>query len=197
MNASKRLIARGALRIAAATALAGLSVAAAPAQQPAAGAGGSTHAAVPSEGQAGREADMPMSLPARRPTKPDATIQAPHFLKMTPAKDRPISLSAPNLMDRNAIGVPAIRHDAAPAAPLLGHVAVRAPAPLSGGGSSLGIRGGEIVPVRVPVAQPLVSSRSAIGGASFARPGTALLPLGGPARPGATSINGTTIRPKH
>jgi len=45
--------------------------------------------------------------------------------------------------------------------------------------------------------QPPVLSHSTIGGASFTRPGPALLPLGGPAKPGATSSNGTSIRPKH
>lgn len=151
-----------AFAIAAAAAAVGFSMRIALAQQPAAGAGGPTHVA---------------------PIRQNTTIQAPHFLKSTPAKERPISLAGPNAMDRNAVAVPALRHDAAPAAPLAGrvagHVAVRS-----------------IVPVRWP-AQPPVSSRNAIGGASFTRPVTALVPLGGPAKFGAANINGTSIRPKH
>lgn len=95
---------------------------------------------------------------------------------------------------RNVIGMP---HTVLPAAPFVGHLAVRAPASQSGGGSSMGMRGAVMVPVRVPGAQPLVSSRNTIGGASFRPAGAALLPLGGPAKPGATGINGTSIRPKH
>lgn len=206
MNGRKpmRLGGRAALLIAAVTALAGVSMRVSLAQQAVTGAGGSTHGA-PGEAKAGKELDIPMSLPAPRPIRQYTTIAAPHFLKMTPAKDRPISLPAPNAIDRNPIGVRLVRHDAAPAAPLLGQIVVRAPAPQPVGGSSLGTRGGEtvLVPVRGSGAQPLVFNRSTIGGASFARPGTALLPLGGPARPGATSIagatsiNGTSIRPKH
>jgi hypothetical protein len=95
---------------------------------------------------------------------------------------------------------PVLRHDAAPAAPavpIVGHVAAHAPAPQPVGGSGLAFRGAQTAPLRLPGAQPLVLNRSTIGGASFTRPGPALLPLGGPAKPGATSINGTSIRPKH
>lgn len=106
-----------------------------------------------------------------------------------------LSIHAPLAQQpRNVIGVP---HTVVPAAPFIGHVAVRPPASQSGGGSSMGMRGAVMVPVHVPAAQPLVSSRTTIGGASFRPAGAALLPLGGPAKPGATSINGTSIRPKH
>lgn len=190
-------IRRIACRIAAVVVLAGLPISAPRAQQPAAGAGGSAHAARPSEGKVSGDDDIPISLPTHRLRKQDSNIQASHFLKAMPTKSRPILSAAPSVGDRNAIGVPVLRHDAVPAAPLVGHVAVRAPAPQSGGGSSLGLRSGGIAPVRVPGAQPLVSSRGTLGGASFSRPGVALLPLGGPAKPGATGINGTSIRPKH
>ena len=91
-----------------------------------------------------------------------------------------------------------LRHDAAPAAsaaPIVGHFAAHAPAPQPLGG--LAFRGAQPAPVRLPGVQPPVLNRSTIGGASFTRSGTALLPLGGPAKLGATSINGTSIRPKH
>ena len=192
-----RPIRRIACRIAAVVLLAGLPISAPLAQQPAAGAGGSAHAARPSEGKVSGGDDIPISLPTRRLHKQDTNIQAPHSLKAMPTKSRPILPAAPSVVDRNAIGVPVVRHDAVPAAPLVGHVAVRAPAPQLGGGSSLGIRSGQIAPVRVLGAQPLVSNSGALGGASFTRPGVALLPLGGPAKPGATGINGTNIRPKH
>lgn len=105
-----------------------------------------------------------------------------------------LSIHAPLAQQpRNRIGVP---HTVVPAAPFVGRVAVRAPAVQSGGGS-MGLRGAVMAPVHVPAAQPVVSSRNTIGGASFRPAGAALLPLGGPAKPGATGINGTTIRPKH
>jgi hypothetical protein len=66
-------------------------------------------------------------------------------------------------------------------------------------GPAAGLGGRGLQPLRmpVPVPRPLVLSRGTINGAAFTRPGTALAPLGGPAKPGATSINGTSIRPRH
>ena len=188
---------RIASRVAAAVVLVGLTLRAPLAQQPAAGASGPSHAAPPSEGKVGGGDDIPIGLPSRRPGKQATNIQAPHFLRMVPAKDRSLVPGGPNAVDRNAIGVAVVRHDAAPAVPLVGHVAVRMPGPQPIGASGSAVRGGETAPVRVPGAQPLVLSRSTIGSASFTRSGAALLPLGGPAKPGATGINGTSIRPKH
>ena len=74
------------------------------------------------------------------------------------------------------------------------HAAARSGAKAGGG---LVIKGVESAPVRVAPAPPPVSSPGTIGGASFTRSGAALLPLGGPAKPAATGINGTSIRPKH
>lgn len=187
---------RAALGIVAAVLAFGASMRAPLAQQGAA-AGGPAHAATSGEGKAGGSDAIPIGLPARRPAGQDINVQAPHFVKMAPAKERALPPAAPNIVERNAIGLPVARRNAPPIAPLPGPIAVRAPVPPSAGGSSSGIRGGEIMPVRVPVAQPLASNRSTIGGAGLARPATALMPLGGPAKPGATSINGTSIRPKH
>lgn len=165
-EALRALIRRVAWRVIAGALLAGLSMPAALAQQPAADANGSAHA---------------------------------QFLKMVPAKHRPLPTGAPNVVDRNAIGVAVIRHDAAPAAPvpLVGGVAVGAPALQPIGAGALAIRGSHAAQVQVPGAAPPVSSRGAIGGASYTRPGMALLPLGGPVKSAATGINGTGIRPKH
>jgi hypothetical protein len=66
-----------------------------------------------------------------------------------------------------------------------------------GPAAGLGNRGLQPKRMPVPLPRPLILSRGTINGAAFTRPGTALAPLGGPAKPGATSINGTSIRPKH
>jgi hypothetical protein len=66
-----------------------------------------------------------------------------------------------------------------------------------GPAAGLGSRGLQSARMPVPVPRPLIVSRGTINGAAFTRPGTALAPLGGPAKPAATGINGTSIRPKH
>lgn len=169
-----------AVRVIAAALLVGFATRTPLAQQPA--AGGSVHAAAPREARRGNEADIQIRLLSHRP--------------MAPAKDRPVLPPGSNIVDRNAIGLPVLRHDPVPPAPLVGHVAVRPLAPQSAGGG-LPVRSGEIAPVRVTGAPPLVSSRGTISGVSFTRPGAALVPLGGPAKPAATGINGTNVRPKH
>jgi hypothetical protein len=188
-------ICRVAWRWAAAVLLAGVPTAAPQAQQPAAGIGGSAHAATPSGARTGGEGGIRIGLPSRQPTKQDPNIQAPQFLRIVPPNERSIGPAESNAIGRDAIGAPVVRHNGVPAAPFIGNSVVRAPIPQSGAGSGLGVRSGGIGVG--PAAQPLASSRGAIGGTSFTRPGATLLPLGGPAKPGATSINGTSIRPKH
>lgn len=56
---------------------------------------------------------------------------------------------------------------------------------------------GIALPQPMPAPHPLVVSRGTIDGTAFTRPGTRLMPLGGAAKPAATGINGTSIRPKH
>jgi len=187
---------RVAVRVIAAALLVGFSPRTPVAQQPAAGGGGPAHAAAPHEGRRGNEADIQIGLSSRRPTKQDTNIAAPHFVQMAPAKDRPVLPPGSNIIDRNAIGIPVLRRDLAPAAPLVGHVAVHPLAPQSAG-VGLPVGSVEISPLRMTGAPPLASSRGAITGASFTRPGTALVPLGGPAKQAATGINGTNIKPKH
>lgn len=189
-------IRRVAWRVIAVVVLAGFSLRAPLAQQPPADSGRSTHAAVPSEGKAGHDNDIPAILRPRRPIQQDTNIQASQFLRTVPAKDRPVLPAGPQGVDRNAIGVAVVRHDPGPAVPPAGHFAVRGPVPEPIGAGAPAVSGRQMAPVRVPGAPP-VWSRSAIGGASFTRPGVALLPLGGPAKPAATGINGTSIRPKH
>lgn len=187
---------RVAVPIIAAALLVGFSTGAPLAQQPAVGFGGSAHAAEPREGKRGNETNIPIGLPSRRPTKQDTNIQAPHFLQMVPTKDRPVLPPGSNI-DRNAIGIPVPHPYVAPAAPLVsGHVAVR-PLASPSAAAGLPVRTGDMAPVHVTGPPPLASSRGTIGGASFARSGAALVPLGGPAKPAATGINGTNIRPKH
>ena len=190
-------IRRAAWRAITVVVLAGCSLRPSLAQQPPADVGGSIHAAAPREGKAGHDDDIPIFLPPRRPTKQGTNIQASPFLKMTPAKDRAVPPAGPQAVDRNAVGVAIVPRDPAPAVPLVGRVASRAAPQQPLGASALALTGGQMAPLRVPGAQPPVWSRSTIGGASFTRPGMALLPLGGPAKPAATGINGTSIRPKH
>ncbi len=169
----------------AAALLAGLSVRASVAQQARLGGGGSAHAPAFGQHRGGGKAGIPLGLPSSRPARPDA---APHFMKIVPA------FPARSNADRNAIGVPVPSHNAAPVGNHAGPITVPGSAPQSGGG--LAVRGGVTAPMHVPGARPLIPSRAGIGGPSFARPGTALVPLGGPAKGGATGINGTSIRPK-
>jgi hypothetical protein len=169
-----------AVRVITAALLVGIATRAPLARQPA--ASGSVHAVAPREGRRSNQADIQIRLLSHRP--------------MAPAKDRTVLLPGSNIVDRNAIGIPVPRHELAPAAPLVDHVAVRPLAPQSAGGG-LPVRSGEIAPVRVTGAPPLVASRGTISGVSFMRPGAALVPLGGPAKPAATGINGTNVRPKH
>jgi hypothetical protein len=174
---------RVATRVIAAALLAGVSTRTPLAQQPAAGAGGPVHAAATREGRRGSEADIQVRLLSRRP-------------QMAPAKDRPVLAPGANIVDRNAIGVPVLRHDQAPTASLVRHVAVR-PLSAQSAGGGLPVRSGDLAPLHGMAAPSSVSSRNTISGASFARSGAALVPLGGPAKPAATGINGTNIRPKH
>jgi hypothetical protein len=129
-------------------------------------------------------------------------FQAPQ-LKMAPAKERPIIHGGANVADHNAIGMPVARPDGGqkPTAPNLGRAATLAPpvspAP-SGAALGLGSSALNAPHVPAPAPRPLVFSRGTInGGAVFTRPGTALAPLGGPAKQAATGINGTSIQPKH
>jgi hypothetical protein len=124
-------------------------------------------------------------------------VQAPK-LKIAPAKDRPAMPPGPNIVERNAIGLPLARPATGQkqAAPIFGPAelhAYPAPAPVAGPARS-GLQPGSMP---VPMPRPLVLSRGTINGAGFTRPGTALTPLGGPAKSAATAINGTSFRPKH
>jgi hypothetical protein len=130
-------------------------------------------------------------------------------LKIAPAKAPPIVHGGSNGVDRNAIGMPIARPDGGqkPTGPNLGRAATLTPpvlplpplppAPL---GAAAGL-GRSVLPaphMPAPAARPLVLSRGSInGGAAFARPGTVLAPLGGPAEHAAAGINGTTIERKH
>jgi hypothetical protein len=180
---------RLALPVAGGALLAGMPAGIALAQQPAAAnAGAATHAAPSGENKGGR------------PQEPQ--------VKFAPAKERSIERSiihgGPNVVDHNAIGISVVRPDGGqrPAAPNLGRaaapVAPIAPVPPTppGGAAGLAGRALEAPHVSAPAPRPLVLSRGTINGASFTRPGTALKPLGGPAKPAATGINGTTFRPK-
>lgn len=165
--------------------LAGVPVELALAQQPAAAnAGAAAHAGPSGDSKSGRP-------------------QAPQ-VKFAPAKERSIIHGGANVVDHNAIGIAVVRPDGGqrPAMPNVGRAAAPVPpvppmppAP-PGGAAGLGARALPAPHISAPAPRPLVLSRGTINGASFTRPGTALKPLGGPAKPAATGINGTTFRPK-
>ncbi len=180
-----RHVRRVVLPMAAGALLAGMPMRATLAQQPAASdAGGAVHAAPSGENKGGG-------------------VRAPP-LKIAPTRERSIVRGGSNLLDRNAIGMPVARPDGSqrPAAPNLGRAATLAspapPAP-SGAPAVLGSRGLQAprIPAPVPAPRPLIWSRGTIDGAALTRPGTALKPLGGPAKAAATGINGTNFQPKH
>jgi hypothetical protein len=131
-------------------------------------------------------------------------FQAPQ-LKMAPAKERPIIHGGANVTDHNAIGISIVRPDRGqqPTGLNLGRAATLAPpvAPVSpvppGAAVGLGSRALAALHMPAPAPRPLVLSRGTINGAAFTRPGTALVPLGGPAKQAAIGINGTNIQPKH
>lgn len=198
---------RAVLLMAAGALLAGMSARTALARQPVAGntAAAAPVAAASSENKGGGEFDVAISSAFSRSTKQDKAGHAPK-LKIAPAKERPIVPGRSNVVHRNAIGIPVARPNGGqkPTGPNLGRAATLAPpvapVPPAPSGAALGL-GGRALPaphMPMPAARPLVLSRGAInGGASFTRPGTALAPLGGPAKRAATGINGTSIQPKH
>lgn len=182
---SARLLSRHVCRVvlpmAAGALLAGLSARVTLAQRhDAADAGAAAHAAPSGENKAGR-------------------FQAPQ-LKIAPAKEPSIVHGGGSAgVDRNAIGLPVVRPNSGqrPPALNLGHPAAIAPPEPSVGAAVFGNRGLQAPRVATPGPQPLVLRRGTIDGAAFTRPETALKPLGGPAKPAATGINGTSFRPKH
>jgi hypothetical protein len=170
-----------------------------PAQQPAPADGaGSAHAAPPGEGERGGDLGIPLSLSGHRSAKPDIAGQ-PLKLKIGPIQHPAIVPNGPAIVDRNAIGLPVVRPAEVrlPAAINAGHTAVLPLPALSGGAASLGSRGLPPPRIAAPAPRPLVVSRGAIDGAAFTRAGTALKPLGGPAKHASAGINGTSIQPKH
>ncbi len=180
--------------------LAAMSTRAVLAQQPAAAnAGAAGHVAAASENEGGGERDGPIGLPSGRSTKPGGAGRAPQ-LKIAPANERSIVRGSTTIVDRNAIGLPMPRPDATQRPTLtLGHAAAvppfAAPAP-SGGAVLFGGRSSPAPRMAAPPPRPLALNRGAIDGAAFTRPVTGLKPLGGPAKPAATGINGTSFRPK-
>lgn len=174
------------LRFAAGALLAGMSARVTLAQQPAAAnTGAATHAAPSGETKAGR-------------------FQAPQ-LKMAPDEGRSIVHGGATVTDHNAIGMSIVRPDNGqrPAGFNLGRAATQAPPvspiPPAPSGAAVGA-GSRALPaphIAAPSPGPLVLSRGPINGAAFTRPGTALVPLGGPAERAAAGINGTSIQPKH
>jgi len=174
---------RVALGIASGALLAGMPAQVTLAQQhDAANPGAAAHAAPTGENKGGR-------------------FSAPQ-LKMAPAKERPIIHGGASVPDHNAIGISIVRPDGGqqPAAPNLGRAATPAP-PMSpvppGAAAVLGSRALPVPHIPAPAPRPLILGRGTINGAAFTRPGTALVPLGGPAKHAATGINGTSIQPKH
>lgn len=196
-----RRVARIVLCMVAAALLAAMSTRATLAQQPAAAnAGVSGHLVASSENEGGGERDVPIGLPSGRSTKLGSAGRAPQ-LKIAPANERSIVHGSSTILDRNAIGLAIPRPDAAqrPAALNLGHAAgippLATPAP-SGGAALFGSRSLPAPRIAAQPLRPLVLNRGAIDGAAFTRPATGLKPLGGPAKPAATGINGTSFRPK-
>jgi hypothetical protein len=169
------------LRMAAGALLAGMSMPAALAQQPAAStAGGANHAA-PSSTNKGRD------------------VPAAH-LKLAPAKERSIVHGGSNVVDHNAIGMPVARPDFGQRPVGLGGRpgALAPPAPAIPPGAAAGLGSKAVLPPRIPTPtlRPVVVGRGTISGNAFARPGTALQPIGGPAKSAAIGINGINFRAK-
>lgn len=169
------------LRIMAGALLAGMSAQVTLAQQhETADAGAAAHAPQPGENKGGR-----FGVPQ---------------LKMAPARAPAIVHGGANV-DRNAIGMSIVRPNGGqrPLGPNLGRAATIAP-PASPAPSAAAVGlGGRAVPlprIAAPAPRPLVLSHGTINGATFTRPGTAPVPLGGPAKRAATGINGTSFRPK-
>jgi hypothetical protein len=167
--------------MAAAALLAGMFARAAPAQQhETADAGAAAHAAPSGDNKGGH-------------------FQPPQ-IKMVPARAPAIVRGGANV-ERNAIGMPVARPNGGERPPglNLGHAATVAPPAsyaLSPAAASLGTRASPQPRIAAPAPRALVLSRGTINGATFTRPGTAPVPLGGPAKRTATGINGTSFRPR-
>lgn len=145
----------------------------------------------------GSEAGGPVHAAPSGEKKGDG-VHAPQ-VKIAPAKERPIVHGGSNGVDRNAIGLPVARPDSGqrPAALNAGRPASLTPAAPSAGVVGLGSKGYQAPRIPAPGPRPLVVSHSTIGGAASTRPGAAALkPVGGPAKPAATGINGTDFRAK-
>lgn len=179
---------RAVLPVAAGALLAGMSACSTSAQQTeAANTGAAAHAASSGEHKGGR-------------------FQAPQ-LKMAPTKQRSIVHGGANVVDHNAIGIPVVRPDGGqPAGPNLGRRATLTPPvlplpplPPAPPGAAAGLGGRVLPPPHISAAapQPMALGRGSINGAAFTRPGTAPVPLGGPAKHVAIGIDGTSIQPKH
>jgi hypothetical protein len=126
-------------------------------------------------------------------------------LKMAPAKAEPIVHGGANIIDHNAIGISVVRPDSGqkPTGLNLGRAGTPAapvpPIPPAPPGGAVGLSTRPLLAphISAPAPRPLVLSRGTINGAAFTRPGTALMPLGGPAKHASVGINGTSIQPKH
>jgi hypothetical protein len=137
-------------------------------------------------------------------TAPSSDNRAGRFLapqlKMAPARE-PAIVHGGAAVERNAIGMSVARPDGGqrPLGLNLGRAPTVAPpaSPLPSG-AAVGLGGRSVPPPRTaaPAPRPLVVSRGTINGATFTRPGTAPVPLGGPAKRTASGINGTSFRPK-
>lgn len=133
--------------------------------------------------------------------KKGGSAQSPQ-VKTGPAKGGPIVRGSATVVDHNAIGVSVVRPDGGqrPVGLSPGRSAVlAAPMPPAPSGAAAGVGSRALPALRIPgpAPRPLVLSHGTINGAAFARPGTALVPLGGPAKHASAGINGTSIQPKH
>lgn len=184
MNArlSPRDVWRVVLPMAAAALLAGMFARAALAQQhETADAGAAAHAAPSGDNKGGH---------FQPPQVKTAPVRAPAIVHGGGAS-----------VERNAIGMSVARPNGGERPPglNLGHAATVAPPAspaLSPAAVGLGTRASPQPRIAAPAPRPLVLSRGTINGATFTRPGTAPVPLGGPAKRTATGINGTSFRPK-
>jgi hypothetical protein len=172
---------RAVLAMAAGALLAAMSPRATPAQHPAASvADGTAHAGSSAENK-------------------ERGVPAPH-LKIAPAKERSIVHGGPNVVDHNAIGMPVARPDFGQRPVGLGGRAGAPvpPAPAIPPGAAAGLGSKALTPPRIPTPalRPPVVGRSTISGNAFARPATALKPIGGPAKSASIGINGTNFRAK-
>ena len=181
-RSSLRDVGRVVLPMAAGALLAGMLARAAFAQQhETAHPGEAAHAAPSGDNKAGR-------------------LQGPQ-LKTVPSREPAIVHGGANGVDRNAIGMSVARPlgGQRPLGLNFGHAATLAP-PASpappGAAATLGSRALPLPRIAAPAPRPLVLSRGTIDGAGFTRPATALKPLGGPAKPAATGINGSNFRAK-